>query len=194
MPSARVKMIPLGATYRLQFHRGFTLRHAMDLVPYLSAPGVSHVYASPLLKARSGSTHGYDVCDCSLLNPELGTESDLDALVAALRQRGMGLVLDLVPNHMGVGPENPWWWDVLTHGRASRFASYFDIDWDSPDACLQGKVLVPVLGHDYELVLARGELKFELEDGAPVLRYFEHRFPIAPGSRICFPHFPWPCW
>ena len=140
-------------------------------------------YASPLLKARPGSTHGYDVCDPSRLNPELGTEADLEALVAALRERGMGLVLDIVPNHSGIGgPENPWWWDVLKHGRQSRFASYFDIDWDSPDPRLRGKVLLPVLGDEVERVLERRELKVVWEGNEMHLRYFDHQFPVNPES------------
>jgi len=170
------------ATYRLQFHRGFTLRDAIKLIPYLSELGVSHVYASPLLKARPGSPHGYDVCDCSQLNPEIGSEAELESFVAALRRHGMGLVLDIVPNHMAAGPENPWWWDVLKHGRTSRYAGYFDIEWDPPDPRLHGKVLVPVLGDEYERVLEKGGFTVRVEDGAPVLRYFEHRFPLAPES------------
>lgn len=173
--------MPPRATYRLQFHRRFTLRDARELVSYLADLGVSHVYASPLLKARPGSPHGYDVVDPRCLNPELGTEDDLAALVRALRERGMGLVLDIVPNHMGIGGrDNPWWWDVLTHGPASRFADYFDIDWEAP--AHPGKVLVPVLGDDYERVLQQGELRLASEDGAPVLCYYEHRFPVAPGT------------
>jgi (1->4)-alpha-D-glucan 1-alpha-D-glucosylmutase len=172
------------ATYRLQFNRDFTLRDARALVPYLHALGVSHVYASPLLKARTGSTHGYDVCDCSRLNPELGAEADLEALVAALRERGLGLVLDIVPNHMGIGPENPWWWDVLQHGPASRFAGCFDIDWDPPDPRLRDKVLLPVLGDEYERVLARGEIRVVCDGSDVTVRYFEHRFPVAPESLL----------
>lgn len=170
------------ATYRLQFHRGFTLRQGTQLVDYLHGLGVSHVYSSPLLKACPGSTHGYDVCDCSQLNPELGTETDFESFVAELRQRGMGLVLDIVPNHMGIGPENPWWWDVLKLGRASKFADYFDVDWDPPDPALQGKVLLPFLGDEYERVLERGELKVGCEHAEVTVRYFDRRFPASPES------------
>ena len=171
------------ATYRLQFHRGFTLRDTLSLVPYLSALGVSHVYASPLLKARPGSTHGYDTCDCSLLNPEIGIEAELESLVATLREHGMGLVLDIVPNHMGIGGrENPWWWDVLKHGCGSRFASYFDIDWETTTPDLRGKVLVPVLGDEFERILARGELQLASTDREIVVRYFDHCFPVNPAS------------
>ena len=171
------------ATYRMQFHSGFTLRDGLAWVPYLSALGVSHLYASPLLMARPGSTHGYDVCQPARLNPELGTEADLDALVAALRERGMGLVLDIVPNHQGIGgPENPWWWDVLKHGRQSRFARHFDIDWDSPDPRWRNKVLLPVLGDEVERVLERRELTVVREGNEMRLRYFDRQFPVNPAS------------
>ncbi|HEY5911020.1 MAG TPA: malto-oligosyltrehalose synthase [Verrucomicrobiae bacterium] len=171
------------STYRLQLHKGFDLRQARELVPYLHTLGISHVYASPMLKAYPGSIHGYDVCDHSLLNPELGTETDLEALVSALRQHDMGLVLDIVPNHMGIGGrENAWWWDVLKHGRASRFAEYFDIEWEVPDPRLHGKVLVPILGDSYGRVLQRGELRLVAEQGETLLAYFEHRFPLDPAT------------
>jgi (1->4)-alpha-D-glucan 1-alpha-D-glucosylmutase len=171
------------ATYRLQFNENFRLADALALIPYLHELGVSHIYASPLFKAAAHSVHGYDVCNFGQLNPEVGTEEDLARLAAALRERNMGLVLDIVPNHMGIAtPENAWWQDVLKNGRASRFAGHFDIQWDTTDAKLRGKILVPVLGDQYERVLERGELKIEMEQDAPVLRYFEHRFPIASGS------------
>src|SRR5580658_8201100 len=120
------------ATYRLQFNRFFRLADALRLVPYLHDLGISHVYASPLFKAAPHSVHGYDVCDFNQLNPEIGSESDLEKLVNALHENSMGLVLDIVPNHMGIAsPENVWWWDVLKNGRTSRFAGHFDIDWES---------------------------------------------------------------
>lgn len=156
---------------------------ALALVPYFQELGVSHVYASPLFKAAAHSMHGYDVCDFHRLNPEIGTEEELDQLVAALRERNMGLVLDIVPNHMGIAtPENAWWRDVLQNGRASPFAGYFDIQWDPPDPALRGKILLPVLGDHYQAVLLRGELRLEFQKDGPVLRYFENRFPIAPAS------------
>jgi len=171
------------ATYRLQFNEHFRLSDALALIPYFQELGVSHIYASPLFKAAAHSVHGYDVCDFGLLNPEVGTDDDLARLVAALRERNMGLVLDIVPNHMGIATrENAWWQDVLKNGRASRFAGYFDIQWDTTDAKLRGKILMPVLGDQYERVLERGELKIEMEQDAPVLCYFEHRFPIVPDS------------
>lgn len=171
------------ATYRLQFHQGFRLNDAVNLIPYLNELGVSHVYASPLLKAQPGSMHGYDVCDPTQLNPEIGSEDELARFSVALREAGMGLVIDTVPNHMGIGgPENRWWWNVLTHGPRSPFARYFDIDWDTPDPRTRGKVLMPVLGDRYGAVLERRELKAGREGNTPVLRYFDHQFPLDPAS------------
>ena len=176
-------MRPLTATARLQFHRGFTLHDATALVPYFDRLGISHLYASPLLTARAGSTHGYDIVDHNRINPELGGEDALRTLVEALRTRGMGLVLDIVPNHMGVGgADNAWWLDVLEWGRASPYAVYFDIDWDPPDATQRGRVLAPFLGEPYGQVLASGQLtlQFDAKDGRLSAMYGEHRFPIQP--------------
>jgi len=128
------------ATYRLQLHRGFTFADAAAVVPYLAKLGVSHLYVSPIMTARPGSLHGYDVTDPTRVNPELGGEDGFRALAAALRTAGMGLIVDIVPNHMAIGNENAWWRDVLVHGRASRYAHYFDIDWDTADPRLRGKV------------------------------------------------------
>jgi (1->4)-alpha-D-glucan 1-alpha-D-glucosylmutase len=173
---------PPRATYRLQFSTEFRLEDARRIVPYLAALGISHVYASPLLAARPGSTHGYDIVDHGRLNPEIGDEAELEALAEALRAHGMGLILDFVPNHMGIGPDNPWWMDVLEWGRASPFAGFFDIDWSSPEPSLAGKVLLPVLGDQYGAVLERGELelRFDARAGTFVLGYFDATFPIAP--------------
>jgi (1->4)-alpha-D-glucan 1-alpha-D-glucosylmutase len=171
------------ATYRLQLHRGFTFAQATELVPYLAALGVSHVYLSPYFKARPGSSHGYDIVDHNALNPEIGDRADFDRLCAALREHGMGQVVDIVPNHMGVlGTDNERWLDVLEHGRASVYAHFFDIDWDRTPDELGGKLLLPVLGDPYGSVLARGEitLAFDAESGAFALRYFEQHFPINP--------------
>ena len=171
------------ATYRLQFNEHFRLPDALALVPYLADLGISHVYASPLLKACPHSMHGYDVCDYNELNPELGTETDFAGFVAALHDHGMGLVLDIVPNHMGIGvPENRWWWDVLTWGRGSPFAEYFDIDWESTAPQLRGKVLVPVLADSYERELDRGELRIADREGEFVLRFSDHLLPLSPSS------------
>ena len=176
--------IPL-ATYRLQFNRDFTFSQATDLVPYLASLGVSHCYASPYLRARPGSMHGYDIIDHHQLNPEIGSPEDYQHFVDALHEHGMGQILDIVPNHMGImGKDNAWWMDVLENGRASAYASYFDIDWEPLKDELRGKVLVPVLGDQYGSVLDRGELKltFDRERGEFSLFYFEHRFPIDPGE------------
>jgi (1->4)-alpha-D-glucan 1-alpha-D-glucosylmutase len=171
------------STYRLQFHEGFTLRQAKALIPYLHDLGITHVYSSPLLKACPGSKHGYDVCDHSRINPEIGTEKELEEFVAELRRHEMGLVLDIVPNHMVLcGRNNAWWWDVLKNGRNSRFAGYFDIDWDTPDPRQHGKVLMPVLGDAYGHVLARKELRMVKEQGEILLAYFEQRFPVTPDT------------
>jgi (1->4)-alpha-D-glucan 1-alpha-D-glucosylmutase len=173
------------ATYRVQLHREFTFRDAQAIVPYLATLGASHLYTSPFLKARPGSRHGYDVIDHTALNPEIGTAEDFDALCAALRAHGMGLMLDLVPNHMGVQKaDNPWWMDVLEHGRASRYAEYFDIDWEPDNPELVGKVLVPILGDQYGTALERAELvlRFDAFAGELSLWYHEHRLPIRPSE------------
>jgi (1->4)-alpha-D-glucan 1-alpha-D-glucosylmutase len=176
------------ATYRLQFNEYFRLQDASALVPYLHELGISHVYASPLFKACAHSSHGYDVCDFSQLNPEIGTEIDLEKLVAALRAHDMGLVLDIVPNHMGIcGPDNIWWWDVLKKGRSSRFADYFDIDWQPSNPDVRGKILVPVLGDEYERILMNHELQIGVESHALTLRYHDHLFPLSPDSETGLP-------
>jgi (1->4)-alpha-D-glucan 1-alpha-D-glucosylmutase len=171
------------ATYRLQFNRGFTFAQAAELVPYLHELGVSHCYASPYLKARPGSAYGYDIIDHGALNPELGDSSDFDRFVEALHGHGMGQVLDIVPNHMGVmGSDNAWWLDVLENGQAAVHAGYFDIDWSPIHGQGGGKVLVPVLGDHYGAVLEKGELKltFDTVRGEFSVIYYHHRFPIDP--------------
>jgi (1->4)-alpha-D-glucan 1-alpha-D-glucosylmutase len=171
------------STYRLQFNREFTFRDAARLVPYLASLGITHCYASPYLRARPGSTHGYDIIDHNSLNPEIGSLEDYEGFVAELHRHGMGQVLDLVPNHMGVmGSDNAWWLDVLENGEASTYAEFFDIDWDPIKEELQGKVLIPILDDQYGSVLERGELKlvFDAERGEFSIFYYEHRFPINP--------------
>ncbi|MBW4090023.1 MAG: malto-oligosyltrehalose synthase [Proteobacteria bacterium] len=176
-------MSVLRATLRLQFHRDFTLDDATAIVPYLHRLGISHVYASPLFTARPGSTHGYDIIDPNRVNPELGGEDALVRLVAALRSHRMGLILDIVPNHMAVGGDgNAWWQDVLEWGRASPYAEYFDIDWQSATPGLRGRVLAPFLGDPYGVCLREGQigLRFDPEDGRLYAAYFDDRFPLAP--------------
>jgi len=169
------------STYRLQLHAGFTFNQARDIVDYLDRLGISACYTSPCFRARPGSMHGYDICDYNQLNPELGTEADFDAWAHELRSRGMGLVLDFVPNHMAAHAVlNPWWRDMLENGRASPHARFFDVDWDPVKPELKNKVLLSVLGDHYGLVLERGELTLDVEQGALVLRYFDVHRPIDP--------------
>ena len=174
--------LPL-ATYRLQFHAGFTFDAATAIVDYLASLGISHAYASSYLRAVPGSTHGYDVADPTQLNPEIGTIESYRAWVARLRAHGLGHIIDLVPNHMGIAKSaNPWWQDVLENGESSRYADVFDIDWQPLKQELEHKVLLPVLGDAYGAVLERQEITLEYDHGAFRLRYWEQLFPIAPGT------------
>ncbi|HVT79130.1 MAG TPA: alpha-amylase family glycosyl hydrolase, partial [Phycisphaerae bacterium] len=168
------------STYRLQFHAGFTFADAAALSGYLRELGVTHAYASPYLKARAGSTHGYDVVDHGVLNPELGGREEYEAWVESLRANGLSHILDIVPNHMGVATnDNAWWNDVLRHGRASKYADYFDIHWKVPGRPdLDNKVLLPILGEPFGEVLEKGALSLGYEGGRIVLRYFERRLPV----------------
>ncbi len=170
------------STYRLQLLPGFGFAEAAAAVPYLQALGVEAVYLSPILQAAPGSTHGYDVVDHSRLSQDLGGEAGYDSLCRALAAEGLGQIVDLVPNHMGVGSFNAWWMDVLENGPSSLYADHFDIDWHPLKGELENKVLVPVLGDQYGVVLERGELAIERDGGAFFLRHFAHRFPLAPRS------------
>ena len=144
------------ATYRVQLHKGFGFEAAATEVEYLDRLGISHLYTSPVLQAAPGSTHGYDVVDHSKVNAELGGEAGFARLSATLRARGMGQLLDIVPNHMAiVTPHNLWWWDVLENGPSSRYAAYFDVDWDPPEAKLRNTVLLPALEDQYGRVLEK---------------------------------------
>ncbi len=174
---------PPRATLRLQFHKGFTLDQAVPLVPYFASLGISHLYASPLLTARAGSLHGYDVVDPTTVNPELGGEAALRRLVNALREQRMGLILDIVSNHMAVGgADNPWWLDLLEWGRLSPFGEFFDIQWHSPDPLMEGQLLLPFLGSDYGIALKDGTLplRFDAQGGSFYVQHYDHRFPICP--------------
>jgi (1->4)-alpha-D-glucan 1-alpha-D-glucosylmutase len=174
---------PPRATLRLQFNHGFTLDDAVGIVDWAADLGISHVYASPLLTARAGSMHGYDTVDHFSINPELGGEAALRRLVAALRARDMGLILDIVPNHMAVGGhDNAWWLDVLEWGRGSPYAAFFDIDFEPPDVALRDKVLAPFLGDVYGACLQRGEIVLRVDAGSGRLDawYHDHRLPIRP--------------
>ena len=170
----------------MQFHKEFPFERAIPLVPYLKALGISHLYSSPILTARAGSNHGYDVIDPTVVNPELGGEDGFRALVSALRAEGLGIVVDIVPNHMAVGKDdNAWWLDVLTYGRGSRFAHFFDIDWEPDDPALIGKVLLPTLGATYGETLKSGDLKITHEGkrGGLAVRYGDNLFPLRPEDR-----------
>lgn len=170
------------ATARLQLHKDFSFAHAIEVVPYYAALGISHIYSSPILTARSGSTHGYDIVDPTRVNPQLGGEDGLRQFVAAIRQAGMGLILDIVPNHMGIGAENPWWQHVMEWGEGSPYARWFDIDWHPADATLDGKIMAPFLGKPYGDALAAGEIRLEYnaDRGKFFIAYYTHCFPIAP--------------
>ncbi|MBA2691303.1 MAG: malto-oligosyltrehalose synthase [Rubrobacter sp.] len=173
------------STYRLQFNKAFTFSDAAELVPYLADLGISDLYASPFMEAHPGSMHGYDIVDHNSINPEVGGRAGLERLSETLRAHGMGHLLDWVPNHMGVGPDNPWWMDALENGPASPRARFFDIDWRPTNRReLDGKVLLPVLGGHYREVLENGELElaFDSEGGSFFVSYYEHRCPIDPGT------------
>lgn len=174
------RRIPTSA-YRLQFNADFTFKDALALVDYLRALGISDAYASPLFKPREGSTHGYDTVDYNALNPALGSEADFEAWSVALKAKGMGLLLDVVPNHMGIGTENQWWMDVLENGMASPYASYFDIDWELSERT-RHQVLLPVLGDHFGRVLEQGEIRLEYRDGTFLLCYGSFCLPTFAGS------------
>ncbi|HSN21322.1 MAG TPA: malto-oligosyltrehalose synthase, partial [Usitatibacter sp.] len=181
-PGLERARVPL-ATYRLQLHGEFTFRDATALVPYLAKLGVSHAYCSPFLRARPGSTHGYDIVDHDAINPEIGTYEELEAFVAKLREHGMALMMDIVPNHMGVlGADNAWWQDLLENGPASTLADFFDVDWRPPAEYLANRVLLPVLADHYGVELAAGRLVlgFDAATGAFAVHYHAHRLPIDP--------------
>ena len=168
-----------GATYRIQFHLNFRFRDAEELVPYLHALGITHLYASPRFRARKGSLHGYDVADAARVNSELGTEEEFESLVNRLHNYGMGLLLDIVPNHMAASEENPWWMDLLENGRQSEFASYFDVDW-AADPLQRSRIMLPVLGDTYGRVLETQGLSLHYDDQGFFIRYYDMRFPVRP--------------
>src|SRR6202044_1800380 len=173
--------IPLSC-YRLQFNGDFTFRRASAALDYLSRLGITDIYSSPLLQSRFGSKHGYDVTDPLRIDSELGNEEQFEAFQSQLQKKGMGLLLDIVPNHMAASPKNPWWMDVLENGPDSAYASYFDIDWHPPSRMLEGKVLLPVLGRPFGEALEHQELKLALIEGKFFVQYFEALFPLAPST------------
>jgi len=167
------------ATYRLQFSPSFGFLDAKKVIPYLHALGISDIYASPIFKAKTGSTHGYDIVDSNALNPELGSQADFNKMMAERRKYKMGWLQDIVPNHMAFDSENRLLMDVFENGPNSRFFNFFDIAWDHPDETLRGKVLVPILGRLYNKALASGKILLELSACGLSIRYYEHRLPIG---------------
>lgn len=172
------------STYRLQFNKDFKFNDAKEIVHYLKKLGISHVYASPLLSPRKGSMHGYDIVNYDEINQEAGSLDDFEEFVDTLHYHGLGLILDIVPNHMGINKENKWWMDVLENGQSSKYSHYFDIDWKPLKKELTGKVLLSVLGDHYGNVLTNGEITFSLdaENGKLYANYYEHEFPLNPSS------------
>ncbi len=168
------------ATYRLQFHHGFGFSQAWSLIVNLHELGISDIYASPLLKARKGSLHGYSVTNPLELNPEIGSRKSFENLVRKLKSRNMGLILDIVPNHMAISADNPWWLDVLESGPGSPYAVFFDINWQPPQPSLHGKVLLPILGKPYAQALENQELVLKLEEDGFAVHYWDHKFPLDP--------------
>ncbi|HWL64703.1 MAG TPA: alpha-amylase family glycosyl hydrolase, partial [Actinomycetota bacterium] len=178
MPSKHLR-----ATYRVQVHKDFTLDRVAGLTDYFAELGFSHVYCSPYLSSRPGSLHGYDVVNHSTVDDELGGAAALERLMAALEAKQMGHILDVVPNHMTIAERaNEWWWDVLRNGPYSEYATFFDVDWDPPEARLRRKILIPILGDHYGRVLEKGEIKVEEEADEFVVRYYDHVLPVAPDS------------
>lgn len=181
-PPTRLNRIPR-STYRLQLGADLTLHQVCELLPYLQNLGISDLYLSPLFRARAESSHGYDVVDHGTIDPAIGDLAAFERLATAAREASMGIVLDVVPNHMGINdPGNAWWLDVLENGEGSYFADFFDIEWHPPAAGLQDKVLLPFLGEPFGKVLEKGDIQVVHENGRLQLVYFERRFPIAPTS------------
>jgi len=175
------KRVP-SATYRVQLNQDFRFADAIKILDYLHELGISDLYLSPILASRKGSGHGYDVTDPTRINPDLGTEEEFATLQTELQNRGMGLVLDTVPNHMAASAENPWWMDVLENGTQSAFAAFFDIEWHPHSRSLDGKILLPVLGRPFGEALDTGEIKLTFQDGRFFFQYFDSLFPITPRS------------
>ena len=180
LTAEKIHFIPR-STYRLQFNSGFHFEDAQKLIPYLQKLGISHLYSSPILKARAGSQHGYDIIDHNEVNPEIGSKEEFRGLVNRLKSEGMGLLLDIVPNHMGAAyGNNPWWQDVLQNGRTSSYAEFFDIDWESLKPELRNKVLIPILGQPYGADVEQSNIKVAFEDGRFIIKYFDKTLPVDP--------------
>ncbi len=178
------------AFYRLQLNKDFTFHHAAEIIPYLKCLGISHCYVSPFLMARPGSSHGYDIIDHCSLNPEIGSREDFERFMAALHQNQMALLLDIVPNHMGIGSDNRWWMDVLENGQTSQYSSFFDINWHPQQPDLAGRVLLPVLGDHYGKTLENEQLTlcFDENSGTFSIKYYQHQFPVDPRTYTTILH------
>lgn len=169
------------STYRLQFNSHFGFSDGTEIISYLHTLGISDIYASPYFKAREGSLHGYDILDQNCLNPEIGTEEEYEAMVAELKKRHMGQILDIVPNHMCIeGKGNAFWMDVLENGPSSMYSGFFDIDWHPVKQEMENKILIPILGDQYGTVLENGELRLSFEEGSFFVNYYEHKLPVIP--------------
>jgi (1->4)-alpha-D-glucan 1-alpha-D-glucosylmutase len=168
------------STYRVQMHKDFTFANAQGIVGYLKKLGISDFYSSPIFEARSGSMHGYDVTRHDRLNPELGGDDGFVSFSAELQRQGLGLLLDIVPNHMGVGNDSVWWQDVLENGHASQYSEYFDIDWKPLKPALRNKLLLPILGNQYGTELENKRIQLSIENGRPRVHYYDHIMPVAP--------------
>jgi (1->4)-alpha-D-glucan 1-alpha-D-glucosylmutase len=175
--------IPLNC-YRLQFNQDFTFFNSTDMLAYLDRLGITTIYSSPILQSRTGSGHGYDVTDPARIDSGLGGEQQFEIFHSELGKRRMGLLLDVVPNHMAASPENPWWMDVLENGPGSAYSSYFDIDWHPPSRIFENKILLPILGSFYADVLRKRELQLVFKDGRFFVQYYESAFPLAPKSYL----------
>jgi (1->4)-alpha-D-glucan 1-alpha-D-glucosylmutase len=173
MPPIRIP----SATYRIQLNKEFPFAEARKILDYLHRLGISDVYLSPILASRKGSNHGYDVIDPSRINPDLGSEEEFSALQSELQTRGMGLVLDIVPNHMAASAENPWWMDVLENGAQSAFAAFFDVDWHPHARSLDGRILLPILGRPFGEALDAAEIQLVYDEGRFLFRDASSRFP-----------------
>ena len=176
-----LRHIPL-TCYRLQFNRNFTFRDASNILDYLNRLGITDIYSSPLLQSRRGSGHGYDSTDPTRMDSDLGSEQQFEAFQADLQKHGMGLLLDVVPNHMAASDENPWWMDLLENGPASVYSAYFDVDWHPPSRILDNKILLPVLGSVYADALKNQELQVIFRRGSFFVRHHDGLFPLAPKS------------
>lgn len=167
------------ATYRIQFHKDFTFRRLGSILEYLNALGVSTIYASPVLKARPGSAHGYDGVSADEINPEIGTEEELEEIGKKILLKGMGWLQDIAPNHMAYHHENAWLMDVLEKGQRSRYYRFFDVNWNDPDPRFRGKVMTPFLGGSQEEIISRNELKVDYDENGFSFKYFENRYPLS---------------